>query len=248
MKKNILFRVVCLLIMAVAVSVETFAQIGEPRNQLTVGVSGGVAINTVDFDPTIKQKTHIAPTFGVALKYLSEKYFTTYCALYAEMNYTVLGWEEDIRDQNSNPLPDTYRRNLGYLQIPIFARLSWGKEQRGMQFFFQVGPQVGFCISDSKKQSSTWTLNSQGYPSRPNNVYEQYNLDIEHKFDYGIAGGLGLEYNSKAGHFILEGRYYYGLGDMFGNSKKDPFSRSANGTIFVKLGYMMDWKKKDKAE
>lgn len=220
------------------------AQIGEPRHQLSVGFCGGVAINSVDFDPTIKQKSHIAPTLGVALKYLSEKYFTTYCALYAEINYTMLGWEEDIRDINSNPIPDTYRRNLSYIQIPVFARLAWGKEKKGIQFFFQAGPQVGYCIGDSKKQSSTWTLTPQGVPSRPNNVYEQYNLDVQHKFDYGIVGGLGLEYNSAVGHFTLEGRYYYGLGDMFSNSKKDPFARSANGTIFIKLGYLMDIKKK----
>ena len=195
MNKRIFF-----LSFAICIALLGKAQIGEPRNVLSLGANGGVAINSVDFDPTIKQKMHVGP------------------------------------------LNDTYSRNVSYLQLPVFARLAWGKEQKGLQFFFQAGPQIGLCIGDSSKRSSQWTTDEHGTPLRPNNVVAQYDLDIERKFDYGIAGGLGLEYNSPVGHFILEGRYYYGLADMFGNSKKDPFARSANGTIHVKLAYLMDLK------
>lgn len=230
-------------LLATVFSATAMAEIGEPRNNLCLGFNAGLAMNTVDFDPTIKQSQHMGPSFGVSLKYTSEKYFTTYCALYAELNYTMLGWKEDIYGLDSQPLPDTYSRDISYIQLPVFARLAWGKERKGLQFFFQAGPQFGFCVGESSKKSSTWTTGSDGNPSRPNNVYEQYGKDVEHKFDYGIAGGLGLEYNSPIGHFILEGRYCYGLGDMFGNSKKDPFSRSANSTIFIKLAYLFDLKK-----
>ncbi|MBP5361043.1 MAG: PorT family protein [Bacteroidaceae bacterium] len=216
------------------------AQIGEPRKVLSLGANAGIAMNSVDFDPTIKQKMHVGPSVGLSIKYTSEKYFTTLCALYAELNYTQLGWKEDIRSLEGQRLDDTYSRSVSYLQLPIFARLAWGKEQRGLQFFFQAGPQIGLCIGDSDKRSAVWTTDEQGIPSRPNHVVAQYDLGIERKFDYGIAGGLGLEYNSPIGHFVLEGRYYYGLGDMFGNSKKDPFARSANGTIHIKLAYLMD--------
>ena len=44
----------------------------------------------------------------------------------------------------------------------------------------------------------------------------------------------------KAGHFLLEGRYYYGLSDIFGNGKSDVFGRSANGTIIIKASYLFD--------
>ena len=52
-----------------------------------------------------------------------------------------------------------------------------------------------------------------------------------------------LELTTKAGHFLLEGRYYYGLSDIYKNSKKDTFSRSNNGTIIVKVTYLIDIKK-----
>jgi len=234
-----IFVISLLLVMGLYAS----AQIGEPRNRLSVGFNAGVAMNKVDFDPTIKQAQHVGPSLGLSVKYTSEKYFTTYCSLYGELNYTQLGWKEDILDQNSKPLPDTYSRNINYLQMPLFARLSWGKEDKGVQFFFQAGPQFGVCVGENSSRSKEWTVDESGNPSRPNNMYAQYDMGVEHKFDYGIAGGLGLEVNTNAGHFIVEGRYCYGLGDMFGNSKKDTFSRSANTTIFVKLAYLFDLKK-----
>ena len=124
----------------------------------------------------------------------------------------------------------------------MFARLGWGKEQRGLMFYILAGPQIGYCIGDTSERSAKWTINEEGNPDRPNNMYEQYDLKIKNKIDYGIAAGLGLELNTKIGHFTLEGRYYYGLADIFGNSKKDVFARSANGTIFAKIGYFINIK------
>ena len=76
---------------------------------------------------------------------------------------------------------------------------------------------------------------------RPGQVIQQYDMPVKNKFEYGITAGLGIEVNTrKAGHFLLEGRYYYGLGDIFGNSKRDYFGRSNNGSIIVKLTYLFD--------
>ena len=42
------------------------------------------------------------------------------------------------------------------------------------------------------------------------------------------------------GHFLLEARYYYGLGNIYGSSKKDYFGKSNFGQIVIKLGYLFD--------
>lgn len=235
-KKYLLF---CLLV----ISNTSFAQIGERRNDLAIGANAGVGFNTISFDPTIKQSQQIGTTFGVTLRYTSEKYFKSICALQVELNYARLGWKENIRSSADVPLPDTYRRNQDYIQLPMLARMGWGKETRGLQFYVLAGPQVGYCFRETTEKSSTWTLNSAGNPDRPNNLFAQYSMPIKHKFDYGITGGLGLELSSKVGHFMVEGRYYYGLSDIYGNSKKDVFSRSANGTIVAKATYLFSFKK-----
>lgn len=218
------------------------AQVGEARNSLAVGFTGGVMMNTIGFDPTIKQNPHIGPTFGVVARYTSERYFKAYCALQVELNYSVLGWRENILNSNSEPLPDTYERNIHYIQLPMLARLAWGKERRGAMGYFLAGPQIGYCLSEKSKQSA-FTLNEEGNPDRPNGLYSQYAMSIDRKFDYGITAGAGLELNTSLGHFLIEGRYYYGLSDIFNNSKKDVFGRSNNSTIVAKVTYLFDLKK-----
>ena len=66
-------------------------------------------------------------------------------------------------------------------------------------------------------------------------------MPVEKKFDYGIAAGLGAEWSiRRIGHILLEARYYYGLGNIYGNSKKDFFGKSNNSNIIIKLTYLYD--------
>ncbi|MBR7054459.1 MAG: PorT family protein, partial [Prevotella sp.] len=61
--------------------------------------------------------------------------------------------------------------------------------------------------------------------------------------DYGIAGGLGVEYSRPGmGHFLIEGRYYYGLGNIYGASKRDYFGVSNFSNISLRLTYLFDLK------
>lgn len=233
-------RLIATAIAAAGFFVQAAAQVGDPRNDIAIGVNGGMTMNSISFDPTIKQRMLMAPTFGVTFRYVCERYYTAYCALQVELNYVRLGWKENIENSQNEPLPDRYERHLDYVQIPMFARMAWGKEHKGAMFFFQAGPQIGYCISESSEQSDVWTLNEDGTPDRPNSFSSQYDMSIDRKFDYGIVGGLGLEVHTPIGHFLLEGRYYYGLADVFNNSKTDVFARSNNNTITVKLTYLFD--------
>lgn len=220
--------------------VPALSQTGEPRSEMALGVNGGIALNTIMFTPTIKQQQLLGPTMGVTFRVTSEKYFKTFCALQVELNYARLGWRERVLDSSSRPLPDTYERHLHYIQLPFLARLAWGKEQNGFMGFFFAGPQVGYLLGESSQRSDTWTLTSEGYPDRPNNMYVHYDMPVDKKLDYGITGGVGLEWNTSIGHFLIDARYYYGLADIYNNSKKDVFSRSNHSTIAVKLCYLFN--------
>lgn len=225
-------------------SINANAQLGEPRHILSIGASAGAAFNSIGFSPTIKQNKHFGPTAGIAFRITSEKYFKILCALQMELNYTQLGWNENILDSNSQPLPDTYKRNINYVQLPFLARLAFGKETRGMSGYIVLGPQVGYAFSESEKRSSTWTLNDEGNPDRPNSLFEQYDMKIEREFDYGITAGLGVEYSGKSGRYSIEGRYYFGLGNIYSNRKLDVFDRSNHHAIMAKVSYFFDIKRK----
>ena len=213
-------------------TLSALAQVGEHRNDFSVGFMGGYTMNTMDFVPKIKQSMKGAPMVGFATRYVCEKYFTTICAVELELQYNNLGWEERIEDGSMN----TYKRDWHFIEMPILMQLGWGRERRGLKFIFEAGPQVGLYLGGKEhKGGGTWD------PSRrPNGVVYQYGKDPDRKFDYGIAAGLGLELSTGVGHFLLQGRYYYGLGDLYDNSKRGDFGRSANQTIQVKLTYLFD--------
>ncbi|MGN0233312.1 MAG: porin family protein [Bacteroidaceae bacterium] len=223
-----------ILVAILAICTAAHAQVGEARQDLSVGVNGGYVLNKVSFNPTIKQNFHTGTTFGLTLRYTCEKYFAALCALQAEVNYTGMGWKENIETSS-----DTYERQINYIQIPLLANLGFGRERGGAKGFILLGPQISFCINEKEKKGGEWS--DENLSKRPNQIIEQYSLNVQKKFEYGLTGGAGLDLSTRSGHhFLLEGRYYYALSDIFKNSKKDPFGRSANGAIIIKASYLFD--------
>ena len=225
------------------------AQVGEYRNVFSIGVGGGYALNTIGFTPKVLQKAHGGYHFGLTGRYTCEKYFSMLCAVQLEANISQLGWQEDIKTMAGNPVINTetgiaeqYKRNQTYLQIPIFAHLSWGKERKGVNGFVNIGPQIGFSIGEqTNKNYETPNTNDANGEGRSNAIIAQENMPIENKFDYGIVAGAGIEVHiNHVGRFDLEGRYYYGLGNIYGDSKRDYFGTSNHSTIFIKLSYLRD--------
>lgn len=222
------------------------AQIGQHRNDFSIGVNGGYTLSNVGFTPKVTQSLLGGTTAGLSWRYVCEKYFSTICSIYGEVNYTQMGWKERILTTDNQPvinavsgLPEQYSRTLNYLQVPVFAHLAWGKEHSGMQFFFQLGPQFGYLLSE--KTISNFNFKDRNTADRSNVVCAQDTMAVENKFDYGIAAGAGIELSvRRVGHFLLEGRYYYGLGNIYGDSKRDYFSKSNNSSIVVKLTYLFD--------
>lgn len=207
------------------------AQIGEQRHNFAVGVNGGINLNSVSFSPKVRQKNLMGINGGVTARYISEKYFSMICGAQIELNFSQHGWDEFYED-----FPDLqYTRTMNYVEIPFLAHLAFGRD-RGLQFFIHAGPQIGFLISDSKTISGNWN-DYKGI------TVEQHDKAIDNKFDYGITGGAGIELRTKAGNFLVEGRYYYGLSDFYNSTKKDYFSRSAHGVITAKITYLFDLKK-----
>ena len=239
-------RQLILILVALMAATAAHAQVGEYRNDLAAGCSAGLTMTTVNFMPKVPQSQLMGKTVGLTLRYTGEKYFNSICAVVAEVNFAETGWKERIWDLNDKPVmrldadePERYERRLTYLQVPVLARLGWGHERRGLQFFFQVGPQIGFLQRESTKKN--FEIANRNVNDRTSPVYAQDTMAVENRVDYGIAGGVGLEFSHpKVGHFMLEGRYYYGLGNLYGNTKRDYFAISNQQSIVVKLSYLFD--------
>lgn len=221
-----------LLILALLIPSALLAQ-REYSPKFYLGAKGGATLSRMTFSPGVHQKMVQGVTMGVSAKYVEENIF----GLLAEVNITQRGWKEDF-ERDLAPEFD-YSRKLTYIQIPFMTHIYFGSDR--FKGFINLGPEFGYMIGD--KISANFEYNNlkdiPGFPTTMR-TNEQMSMDIERKFDYGIAAGAGMEFIVKRKHsFQLEGRFYYGLGNIFNDSKRDFFSASRGMSIEITLGYMI---------
>ena len=200
--------------------------IAQPRlekPEFYLGFHGGVTASMVMFSPTVSQsvgKCLLAPNAGMFFRYYGHKY----CAFQMELDYQQRGWHE----KNTS-----YSRRLDYLELPILFHLYVGK--KGAYWFFNIGPQIGYCIKDHKGDIPESVVIED-------DEMMQYGK-IDRPFDWGVTAGTGVEYMSKkAGTFFLEIRFAYSLGSIYSDRKTDYFGNSNPMTLSLNLGWA--WKVK----
>jgi len=220
------FTLVCSL---AVLSLTAHAQVGDYRSEFAVGISGGINLTGVDFNPSLKEGKLMGKNAGIILRYTCEKYIKAICAIQVEVNYSQQGLKGE-EDESS----DYFSKTMSYVQVPFLARLAWGRERKGAQGYIVLGPQIGFLLSESQEHTGSWMEKSRTH------TY-QYSHNADRAFDYGITLGAGAEISTpKLGHFQIEARYFYGLHDFYDNSAKGYFGRSGHNAITVKIGYLID--------
>lgn len=182
--------------------------VAQPRlrkPEYLLGVRGGVIASTVIFNPSKASMTPITNACvlggngGVIFRYTGHKY----CAFQTELNYLHRGWAEGANVLN----------NLHYIEIPILMNIHLGSEV--CKWFFNFGPQVGYCVYDEKKT-------------------------IDHPFDWGLTAGTGIEVRTrKAGFYLLEVRFDYSFGGVYGTSVTDTYKMASPMDLSVNLGWLM---------
>lgn len=193
---------------------------------LTIGAKAGVALSEMSFSPSVKQSFRPGITMGVTARYTEEKYF----GIIAELLFTQKGWNE-----NFEGAPYQYGRTLNYIEMPILTHIFFGS--RRIKGFFNLGPQIGYMLSDKISTNLTpWQDLPEVVSPRQT---DQMWMDVQNRFDYGICGGIGGEYRlTPKQSILLEGRFYFGLGNIFHDGKADTFSASRSMTIQVTAAYL----------
>lgn len=217
-----------LLALALAATLFTASAQTHYEGNIAVGAKGGVTLSRLKFSPSVPQTMLPGFMAGVTFRYIEEKHF----GVIAELNLEQRGWKEKFDGLNY-----AYQRRLTYLQLPMLTHIFFGNNK--VRGFFNAGPEIGLLIGTGTKANFDYANVEliEGFPTE-NRETDQYKLDVKNKFDYGISAGLGLEVIGRNKHsFTLEGRFYYGLRDVFSNHSTDPFSSSSSMSIMVTLGY-----------
>lgn len=224
--KKVIIGIISVLVSAGSAVDTVHAQTHYASN-VALGVKGGVDLSRVMFTPSVKQGFAMGMNAGLTFRYIEENHF----GLIAEINYEQRGWKEDFETY-----PFEYTRTINYIQIPFLAHIYFGR--RG-KFFFNAGPEVGFKIGEST--SANFDYNNLGsvkdFPSGLRTTY-QYQLAAENKIDYGISAGLGGEFSlNKRNSIYLEGRFYYGLGNVLKSGRTEKFRGSNSMSVMASVGY-----------
>lgn len=215
------------VIIATLIALFTAAQ---THYQGTIAVGGkvGATLSRLNLNPSVEQMMLPGMTAGVMFRYIEEKNF----GLVAELNMTQRGWKENLEESEYS-----YSHRFTYLELPIMTHIYFGNQR--VKGFFNLGPEINLMLGDGI--SSNFDYKNAGdldYFVTNTRHIEQMTMDVNNRFDYGICAGAGLELNLNTKHsLLLEGRFYYGLTDVFPNHKTDIFSSSNSMTVSVTLGY-----------
>lgn len=199
------------------------------ESHIHIGGKAGATLSSMSFSPSVEQTMTPGFTAGVSFRYAEERHV----GLMAEFNITQRGWKESFEDGE----PFKYSRTLTYLEIPLMTHIFFGSQR--FKGFINLGPEISYMIGSSISSNFDYN-NVENVPNFPlkYRTTDQMAMDIKNKFDYGITGGIGMEYKLNRKHSVtLEGRYYFGLGNIFSSSKKDVFDASRHSSIMVTLGY-----------
>lgn len=196
---------------------------------LAIGVRGGATMSNMAWQPSVRQSMTPGYMAGLTIRYTEEKYF----GLMADLVITQRGWAEKFED---NP-EFSYRRQFTYLQLPVMTHIYFGSQKfRG---FVNLGPSVGYMLADRITSNFNYRNTAEVANFPKDRRTAQLDMAVYRKVDYGITAGAGIEFRARRKHsFMVEARFYYGIGNVFSSKRGDMFGASRTMSLEVSAAYL----------
>lgn len=197
-----------------------------------VGAKAGASFSRVFFNPSVSQGMLPGAVAGVTFRYIEEKNF----GIVTELNFEQRGWSEKFDGHDLK-----YHRTLNYFQLLVLAQIFFPVSTS--KIFINLGPEIGVMFSDK----ITSNFNYKDLPAVPNfpanRQIDQLTLEAKKKIDFGISAGLGAEVPvNRRNSLALEGRFYYGLGNVLECGRTETFSAANSMSVMATLTYWFKMK------
>ncbi|SRR5690606_30672074 len=206
--------------LTIALALMTFMAMpvfSQESNVTRFGVKGGVNFSNFRIDDVEDNNLKAGLNLGLFMKLP----ISDVVAIQPELLYSSKG--SKLKYDNIIQGEGEYRFNMNYVELPIM-----GVFHIGDVFNIQVGPYLAYLASANIKNMDD-DLTIQGVTD--------LNEDNFKRFDYGVAAGIGLDFNG----FIVGARYNYGLaeigesGSLSGQLTND--SKNSVGTVYIGFGF-----------
>lgn len=192
----------------------------EPFTQaISVGVKGGMTSSRFTFVPSVRQRLHTGPVAGISVRYDVERG----ASLQAELNYRRGGWQERY-----DSLQTHYTRHLDYLELPLLTHLYI--RSGDMRFFLNAGPFFGYLLGES--------ATSAGEANMSNLDTTRHGIAVRDRLFWGLGGGPGISIPlGNRQRIELEGRFVYGLGNIWSSKRGSTYVQSSEMYFGATLNY-----------
>ncbi len=228
MKKSSFYKIIIISLLSLWALQGLYAQTKPPFQQkFYYGLKATSLGSKYDFIPSVPQAMYLGGGAGVFARFDVERG----ASIQLELNYTLSGWKEFYEER-----PDlSYTRSIHTMNMPLLTHL-YLSFHKGIRVFVNLGPIIGYNFMERSTLQDP--LEEKGKSSFTNFGKYRHEEKIERKFFWGLCGGPGVSIPIGQHHRIeLEGRYTFGLGDIWGNARQDPYGLSAERRYSVSLGY-----------
>lgn len=223
-----------------------------------LGVKGGISIPNLGSgggNPVSSGYSSIlGPYFGV----FAERGITHHFSIQVELNYSAQGGKKNGEQAiptapfaayfpPGTPLPEYFYANydskaqLNYLELPILAKYNLPLGGR-WKFVADLGPYIGYLLhakNVTADSSLIYQDQAETTPVLPTKEDFSGNEDITsdiHRFNFGIQGGVGLEFRAGHGYLYLHAGGNYGLLNI---QKYAADGKNNTGAATVVVGYAL---------
>lgn len=192
----------------------------EPFPQaISIGVKGGMTASRFTFVPSVRQRLHTGPVAGISVRYDVERG----ASLQAELNYRRGGWQERY-----DSLQTHYTRHLDYLELPLLTHLYI--RSGDMRFFLNAGPFFGYLLGESATSAGEANMSSLDTT--------RHGIAVRDRLFWGLGGGPGISIPlGNRQRIELEGRFVYGLGNIWSSKRGSTYVQSSEMYFGATLNY-----------
>ena len=144
-------------------------------------------------------------------------------SLQVELNYLRGGWQEKY-----DALATRYTRHIDYLELPILSHLYF--RSGGTRLFLNLGPFVGYQLAEASEVSGEANMSERDLA--------RHQMAVTDRLFWGLGGGPGVSIALGARQRIeLEGRFVYGLGNIWSARRGSAYVQSSEMRFGATLNY-----------
>ena len=198
--------------------------------QWRIGASGGATYNWFSVDRQYQNDFHYDGAWGWSAAVFTQYNFFDWLGLRAEVEAS----ERNYRFYRTGIYAGTnYVTHNTYVQVPVMAQFSFGGQK--VRGFVNAGVYAGYWADGRYKGTVYDMMNDKTNPTDAPYIFQKTK---DQRADFGLAGGLGIEYRFLE-HWAIyaEGRCYYSFISTTKQYMEHTKDYRYNTTLGVQAGF-----------